>query len=391
MTACYRSALPTWDITGSRVILRADLNVPLSHHTPLDNDIRLHGIKPTLDYILSKRARIILITHIGRPTHPTPELSTQQLLPWFISQGYDIAFAPTPAYAQHLSAPIILLENSRFFPGEKKHDPLFAQELAQLGDYYVNDAFGAMHRTDCSIIELPLLFAPERRTFGFLVEKELRELTSLQQHPKKPFLMIIGGAKVAEKIPLIAHMLNIVDTIALCPAIVFTFNKVKGMPVGNSLVDDQSISLSSHIMHKAHTKNVSILFPSDYQIATGSITGPLSYTPGTSLNDNEVGISIGPRTVESWSHIIEQAGTIFCNGLPGFSERSETLHSTRILLHKIATAPGKSVIAGGDSVAMVMQEGLASSIDYLSTGGGSAIEFLAEHTLPGLQIFINNS
>lgn len=393
----YKSALHDWDITGKQIILRADLNVPLNydshdtHKTTVIDDFRLRSLLPTIDLILHKKGRIILITHMGRPAKPTPSLSTSLLIPWFKQHNYDIAYAATPAQVGLLNAPIILLENIRFFPGEKSRNPLFAQELASLGDYYVNDGFGVMHRTDTSITMVPLLFTPEKSTYGLLVEKELNQLTALMHNPKKPCTLIVGGAKVTEKIALIEHMLPVIDSILLCPALVFTFNKALGKPIGTSLVDNTALDLCNRIMHKAHTNNITLLFPSDYWVTTTSIDGPLVVTDTDVIEKNEMGISIGPKTIASFERIILGAGTIFFNGAMGFIDKPETMHSMNTLLTIIAKASGTRIVAGGDSVAAVFRQGLQNDIDYLSTGGGSALAYMSGQKLPGLEVLKNRA
>jgi phosphoglycerate kinase len=387
----HRSALRDWNIAGKRVILRADFNVPLNydthdtHKTTIIDDFRLRSLLPTIDLILQKQGSIILITHMGRPKKPTPSLSTSLLVPWFKEHNYDIAYAATPAQVGLLHSPIILLENTRFFPGEKNQDPLFAQELASLGNYYVNDGFGVMHRKDTSIAIVPLLFSPEKRTYGLLVEKELNMLTSLMKKPKKPFVLIVGGAKVAEKIALIEHMLPVIDSILLCPPLVFTFNKALGKPIGNSLVDTTALNLCTRIMHEAHAKNIPLLFPSDYRVTTTTLDGPLLTTETDSIQKNETGVSIGPKTATLFEHTIQSAGTIFFNGAMGFINKPETMRGMNALLEIIAQAQGTSIIAGGDSVAAVCKHGLKNHIDYLSTGGGSALAYMSGQQLPGLE------
>ena len=236
----HSSQLPTLDLNRKRVILRADLNVPLNDGKIL-NDYRLQAILPTLELIRKKNGRVVLMTHIGRPKNYNSSLSTQLLIPWFSARGYAVSFAKDPAQAKMLGQDenntFILLENLRFFPGEKAQDISFAQSLADCGDFYVDDAFASMHRNDSSIWLVPQLFAQSHRSFGLLVEKELKMLDKLIHDPKKPFLLILGGGKVADKLPLLENLLDRVTDILLCPAIVFTFLKAQGIEVGKSLID----------------------------------------------------------------------------------------------------------------------------------------------------------
>ena len=383
------SRLPSWHIKNKRVFLRADLNVPLENKKII-NDFRLQSLRDTIDYILAHDGTVILATHIGRPQKYDPNLSTEILLPWFKKHGYPIVFAKDldDAYQKSKTAKkqIILLENMRFFPGEKKNDPSFAQQLARLGDFYVNDAFGTLHRADTSVTLAAQEFPPEKRTIGLLVEKELNMLKKLLHNPAQPFVLIVGGGKVADKIPLIQNLLDKVETILLCPAIVFTFLKAIGKPVGNSLIDNHMLKTCETILTQAKKQKVSILFPIDFQVAQGSIDGPLTIVPADEITPDNIGISIGPKTIAQWEPIIKQAGTIFFNGSVGFTHKPATLTGMGSILSAMSKAPGISIIAGGDSVAAADNLNFAHQIDYLSTGGGATLAYLSGQKLPGLTI-----
>jgi len=304
------SQLPTFDLNKKRVLLRADLNIPLKDGT-ITHDHRLKALTPTLDLIQKKGGKIILATHIGRPRNANPALSTKNLIPWFKSNNYSIKHEPdlTKAYTKSFDdfATILLLENMRFFPGEKNADPDFARALAQLGDYYVNDAFALAHRNDTSVTLVPQLFPSDKRTVGLLVEHELEELNTFITSKQQPFVVVIGGGKAADKLPLLYNLIDQVDTILLCPAIVFTFLKAQGIPVGKSLVDDSALSLCNALLKKAQQHNVKIVFPVDYQIAHNSIEGPLSYVSGDTISKNDIGISVGPKTIELFLPYIQEA------------------------------------------------------------------------------------
>jgi len=383
------SKLPSWNIRNKRIFLRADLNVPLENKKII-NDFRLQSLLPTIDYILEHEGTIILATHIGRPQKHDPNLSTEILLPWFKKNGYSIVFEKNldNAYQKSKTAnkQIILLENIRFFPAEKKNDSAFAQQLAQLGDFYVNDAFGTLHRADTSITLAAQEFAPEKRTIGLLIEKELKILNNLLHNPKKPFVLILGGGKITDKIPIIQNFLDKVETILLCPAIVFTFLKAIGRPVGNSLVDNQMLETCKTILKQTEQQNVSVMFPVDFQVAEGNIDGPLAIESANSITTNDIGISIGPETIQVWKTIIKEAGTVFLNGSIGFANKPETLNGMKTILHAMAQSTGTTIVAGGDSVAMTHSLGFANQIDYLSTGGGATLAYLSGQELPGLTI-----
>lgn len=382
--------LEQWDLAHQRVLLRADLNVPLVDGT-ITNDYRLRALLPTIVTIQQRGGMCILATHIGRPQGEDPALSTSHLIPWFTSRGFTVDFVPDIAQVSqltHTSNTLILLENLRFYHGEKSADHAFAQSLKNLADYYVNDAFGVIHRTDTSITVLPHLFEPERRSVGLLIQREIAMLNKLLISAQRPFVLILGGGKAADKLPLLQRFLTIADTIILCPAIVFTFLKALGKPVGASLVDTTSLELCKHIYHQAHEQGIEIITPVDYLVATKNFQGPLSYVTTDSFPADGIGISFGPKTAALIEPRIANAGTLFCNGLMGSLKRPETLEGAAALYKEIAQSSAFTVIGGGDSVAAVQQLGYGDGISYLSTGGGATLAYLSGQELPGLQAFI---
>ncbi len=383
----YSSRLPFLDFTNKRIFLRADLNVPIIHNT-ITHTHRLTALLPTLNYILARKGRIILVTHIGRPQTPDPALSTRILVPWFTQAGYSIVYAPTLEEAQQLLATseyqIVVLENIRFWPQEKAGDLAFAQALKNLADIYITEAFASLHRTDTSITLLPELFSCEHRTFGFLVEQELRALSKMRDNPEQPFTLIMGGGKVTDKLPLLEALIDKVTTILLCPALVFTFLKARQQPVGISLVDTTQIQQARAILDRAQARRVTVLFPTDYLIARDTFTGPLALVSAAAFPDNGVGISIGPNTIKQFEPYILTAKTIFFNALMGSLERPDTLEGVKKLLLTIKQSPGYSVIGGGESVAAAYLFGVAPYVSYCSTGGGATLTFLSGNPLAGL-------
>jgi len=386
-----KSLLPSTNFAGKRVFLRADLNVPL-YNGAIISDLKLHALRPTLDMILEKSGKIILATHIDRPKGYDPSLSTQILIPWLTAQGYTVAFEADlkQAYAKSFHDPktILLLDNLRFFPEEKGHDAQFAQSLARLGDYYVNDAFGAMHRLDCSVAQVPQLFTADKRMFGLLVERELANAQRLL-NPEKPFTLIIGGNKTSDKIPLIKQLLPHIDTLLLCPAPVFTFLKAENKPVGTSLVDNDAIDSCLNLKNDAQRYNVTIKTPLDYMVSHDTFHGPFYIVPENKLSNIDYGISIGPITKELFGEIIANSKTIFYNGLMGDLNHPETLEGVQALFTAMANSNGYCVIGGGDSTAAAQILGLAQKVDFLSTGGGALIAYLSNQQLPALEILIN--
>lgn len=386
-----KSALSSLPIAHRKVFLRVDANVPLIDGA-IQSDFRLQALRPTLDFLLENGAFVLLTTHLGRPTQPTPDLSTKLLIPWFVQHNYPATFAPTLQDAQRLLNEhhhLVILENVRFFEGEHPENEFFAKELACLGDYYVDDAFGTLHRSDTSISLLPRLFSASKRTIGFLVEKEIQELSTLLHKPRNGYTLILGGGKVATKIPLLLHYLKKVETIVLCPAIVFTFLKALGHPVGNSLVDDEMLDICAQSIQQARATGTTIIYPVDYQIAQQDPYGPLSFTNNDEIPADTVGISLGPRSLEIVQEIIRKSSTVFYNGLMGIANQPETTLGTQKIIEAMASSPAYTVLAGGDSVAIAEQLSLAQRISFLSTGGGAALQFLSEEPLPGLVALLN--
>lgn len=387
-----KSKLNEAEFYNKRVFLRVDLNVPLLNDK-IVNDARLNAILPTLNLLIKKGARIVLATHIGRPEGYDKSLSTELLLNWFCERNYNITFVNNLECAQEYinkaeRGQIILLENLRFYKQEQELDEQFATELKKLADYYVNDAFGLIHRNNTSITLLPKLFDKENKTIGLLIEKELEALSYLKHNAQKPFILILGGGKVKDKLPLLKALINKVDVILLCPATCFTFLKALNKPVGKSLVDDTEINLALEILNLAHEKSVKIVFPVDYLVALDSYAGPLCYVKADNFPDNAIGISIGQETIDLFKQEIFKAKTIFLNGAMGLRERPETYSGLRSLLQTIAQSIAYSVIGGGGSVAAVYQYGLESAINFCSTGGGAALAYLiykeGDKVLPGL-------
>jgi len=367
---------------GKRVLLRTDLNVPL-HEKQIICDHKLQAILPTIDEIKKANAKVVLITHLHG--------STIQLVEWFEKKGYAITFEPNLQKAKEKSLEnintILLLENVRSFNGEKNQDPIFAKKLADLGDYYINDAFGVVHRNDTSITILPQLFDRENRFLGPLIKKEMQTFKKLKNSSKKPFVLVLGGGKPHSKIPLIENLLTKVQSVLLCPAIVFTFLKYQKKQVGKSLVDNPSLPLIPKIIQKAKKLDVHLLFPKDYQVAKGSFDCPTSLIDSDKIPYGFVGLSIGPKTIEYFSKEILNAKTVFFNGSFGNIQKKETLKGMKAIYNTMTQSSGYTVIGGGDSVAAAYLFGVEKSIDYLSTGGGAALAYLSSAKLPGLEAF----
>lgn len=389
-----RSTLLQKNVQNKRFLIRVDYNVPLQNGT-VAHDHRLRASLPTINYILKNGGLITLITHIGRPKTSKPILSTQQLVEWFKQKNYKVIFAKDIQAAQKIIAndnpPIVLLENLRFFPGEKQKDYSFAKQLATLGDEYVQDGFGVIHRADASVALTPTFFEQNQKTIGLLIEKELITLNDMIQQAKKPFVAIIGGGKIADKIPILEKIIEIADTILLCPAIVFTFLKAQNKPIGASLVDNTQLQTCKKLLEKAAHKNLDIHTPIDYVVAHDTFEGPLHTIDMEAFSHNDVGITIGLKTVLNWDTIIQQSGTVFYNGLMGSSTRKATWTGNKYLFKSMAQSQGKSIISGGDSVAIAESIEIANAITFCSTGGGATLQYICSQPLPGLDALKNGA
>lgn len=388
------SQLPFWKLAHQRVLVRIDGNVPFKNGTIFD-DFRLQQITPTIDYLIGKEALVFIVTHIGRPQTNTAEFSTQQLIPWFTQRNYTITFASTIAAVKTLQCAgytgIILLENIRFFPGETSGDSFLARQLAACADYFVNDAFGVMHKTDASITTIGDFFLPTRKTCGFLVEKELQKLMPLiAHHDKKQLLLILGGAKISEKIKYLKGLINLAHTILLCPALVFSFLKAQGKEVGTSLIDETLLELCAEILTYAQEKKTTILMPSDYQVQTDTAHGKSLLQITDSIQHNQYAISIGPTTIAKWNSVIQKSPIILFNGLFGFEENPTSLHGINSLMQAITDSQATTIITGGDSVAYVRKHHFAEKISLLSSGGGATLAFLSTQSLPGITALLKN-
>lgn len=384
-----KSRLSHFHLKGRRVLVRIDGNVPLANNN-ISDDYRLRQVIPTLNFIKERGGISVIVTHLGRPKKPLETLSTKILQPWFIHQGFSVAFAPDIKSAYTMSvekkSDLILLENIRFFPEEQEGSPEFSKQLAHLGDYYVNDAFATLHRADTSITFVPYEFPSTHRTIGFLVEKELAGLTTICDNPPRPFVIILGGGKPETKIPVINSLLEKADTIFVYPALSFTFLKAQGKEVGTSLLHDAYSTQAQEIMNKKNATK--LIFPTDYLVMDNSHTGSITVADEHKFPHNAFGVSIGPKTLALAEKIIQKAGSIFFNCAMGFPDQPNTLQNSYALLQAIASSCAYSVIAGGNSVELAFLSGTEKKFNVLSTGGGATLDYLAGKKLPGLEPFL---
>lgn len=386
--------LESIDFSGRRVILRCDLNVPLKNGQITDPG-RILASLPTIELIRKKAASIVILAHLGRPKNGfTPDLSLTpvanklgELLKDVVSCATDIEEAKKLAAAR--PGTVVLLENIRFFSAETSKDDNerlnFAKELATLGDVYVGDGFGAVHRKHASVYDLPQLLP---HCAGRLIYAEMRILNTLATNPDRPYGVILGGAKVSDKIGVISNLLERVDILAIGGGMVFTFLAALGKEIGNSLVDKEQIPQVKELIERAHERGVRLLLPEDVVVAPKFEADSLATVVSVdAIPSNQIGLDIGPKSAQNYAKSLEDCRTVFWNGPMGVFEFPAFAHGTRVIAQALAELPGLSVIGGGDSAAAIRLLGFDDEqFGYISTGGGASLEFLEGKELPGIQV-----
>jgi phosphoglycerate kinase len=378
------------DVAGRRVWCRVDFNVPLDGSRVTD-DTRIAASLPTIRRLLDRRARVVLASHLGRPKgKPRPELSLAPVAKRLSDLlALPVAFAPAcvgDAAARVVAGcgegQAVLLENLRFHPEEEANDPGFAGELSALGDLYVNDAFGTAHRAHASTVGVPSRLKPAAA--GLLMESELTHLGQLLGSPARPFVAILGGAKVSDKIELIDNLLPRVDEFLVGGAMAYTFLAALGTPVGRSLVESDRIDAARAIVERVRAAGKSLLLPEDHVVALpGTDTGARA-TVGAAIGDADAGMDIGPKTAASFASTIARAGTVLWNGPVGRFEVPAFAAGSRRIAEALAAGRATTVVGGGDTAAAVQVFGVADRMTHVSTGGGASLEFLSGLTLPGV-------
>lgn len=380
------------DLKGKKVVARFDFNVPLTKTEPrtITDTSRIDLAIPTIRLILEKGAsKLIMISHLGRPDgEPNPKYSLEPVAEYLASKlGTDVILSESAIdngvknLLQLPETKIVLLENIRFIPGEEKNDIDLAEKIAQYGDVFVNDAFGAAHRKHSSTHAINAFFKG-RSYAGLLMKKEIDSLSALMDKPKKPFVAVIGGAKVSDKIKTIEKMLVLVDTLLIGGAMAYPFLKAKGATVGKSLCSGEDVALAKQLLQV--DKGGKIQLPKDHVTSTEFGGTPLT-CEGTSIPEDQMGLDIGPLTIKAYSDHIKTAKTIFWNGPMGLFENKDFSKGTMSIAHAIAETDAFSVVGGGDSVAAVQQSGEADKFSHVSTGGGASLEYIEKGELPGVQ------
>ncbi|MCZ7625517.1 MAG: phosphoglycerate kinase [Candidatus Methylomirabilis sp.] len=380
-------------LQGKRLLIRVDFNVPIDEHGTITDDTRIRAALPTINYAIQHGAKLLLISHLGRPKGgPNPKYSLgpvvgrlAALLGRPVEMAEDCVGSQVKTRTDRMEpGDVLMLENCRFHPEEEKNDEAFSRALAELCDLYVNDAFGTAHRAHASTAGVTRFV--KQSACGFLMQTELKQLGALLDHPQRPFIAILGGAKVSDKIGVLANLLPKVDGFLIGGGMAYTFLKAQGHEVGSSRVEDAGLKVAQETMVQAGRANVAIHLPSDHVIAERIDANASTRNVDGAIPTGFMGLDIGPATVGRFVREIERAKTILWNGPMGVFEMAPFQAGTFALAKAVATSGAHSVIGGGDTAAAVVQAGVAEQMTHISTGGGASLEFLEGKELPGIAV-----
>ena len=381
------------DVKGKKVIVRVDFNVPLDENRNITDDNRIVGALPTIKYLMNHCAKTILVSHLGRPKNgfedkysmkPTA-VRLGELLNKPIIMSKDVIGEDAKAKAAALKeGEVLMLENVRFHKEEEKNDSTFSKELASLAEIFVNDAFGTAHRAHASTAGLAD-YLPA--VCGFLIKKEVEFMSKALSNPARPFVAILGGAKVSDKIGLIENLIDKVDALIIGGGMVYTFLKARGLCIGMSLCENDKLDLAKSLMEKAEKKAIKLLLPEDHKVGKEfKNETDIKIVASENIPDEWMGLDIGPEAIKSFSEVIGSAKTIVWNGPMGVFEFENFAEGTRRIAKAVAESGAMSIVGGGDSTAAVEQMGFAEKITHISTGGGASLEFLEGKELPGIAV-----
>ena len=381
------------EVSGKRVFVRVDFNVPIKGGT-IQDDTRIRAALPTLRLLLARGGRLVVASHLGRPKGgPDPAYSLAPVAERLGEHlGRAVVLAPevvgpkVEAMAAGLkSGEVLLLENVRFHPGETRNDPEFCRALAALAEAYVNDAFGACHRAHASTAGIAAHFGAAWKAAGYLLLEELNALRRVTEKPERPFVAVLGGAKVSDKIAVVQNLLGKVDRLLIGGGMAYTFLAARGVPIGGSLLEADRVELARETLEQAEARGVTLLLPVDHVIARDvSEAEHARFTEGAAVPDGWKALDIGPRTREAFSKSLADAKTVVWNGPMGVFETAAFAEGTFEVARAVASCAGFSVVGGGDSVSAVRKSGVADRIGHVSTGGGASLEFLEGRILPGV-------
>ena len=388
------------DIVGKKVIVRVDFNVPLDGDGNITDDKRITGALPTINYLIANKAKTILVSHLGRPKDGFDEKYSMKPTAKRLSEliGQDVIMAcdviGTDAKAKAASlkeGQVMMLENVRFHNEETAKDPevakAFAKELASMAEIYVNDAFGTAHRAHASTAVIAQ-FLPA--VCGYLIKKEIEFMGGALSNPKKPFVAILGGSKVSDKISVIDNLIDKVDTLIIGGGMAFTFFKAKGYNIGKSIVEEDKVELAKELMEKAKSKGVELLLPVDCTVANEfKNDAERKVVKSDSIEDGWMGLDIGTEAIKIFSEAVKNAKTVIWNGPMGVFEMPNYAIGTKAVAQAMVDSDALTIIGGGDSAAAVEQMGLADKISHVSTGGGASLEFLEGKVLPGIDVLLD--
>ncbi|MDH5560766.1 MAG: phosphoglycerate kinase [Deltaproteobacteria bacterium] len=379
-------------VKGKRIFLRVDFNVPLDANQNITDNTRIKAALPTIRNLIKRGARLILVSHMGRPEGKRDESFSlkpvaeelERLLDQHVSFSPDVLGPIAQSAIDCLKdGDCLLMENIRFYPEESANDPQFAKEMASMVDLYVNDAFGAAHRAHASTVGVSKYF--ENAACGYLMKKELEFLSKLVGNPPRPFYSIIGGGKIKDKIKLVSRLIEISDKVIVGGGMAYTFLKVKGFSIGKSVFDNDSLKIVQDTIELADKLKKELLLPIDHVVAKEFNDECTFMAVERNIPDDYIGLDIGPKTIEMYKNALKGAQTIFWNGPMGVFELKNFQRGTFEVASEVSKSDGITVVGGGDSVEAINRIGMAGAMSHISTGGGASLEFLEGHKLPGIE------